>query len=1112
MAKTYTLTATSINGGRKSSYESDWRNYSANENKDAGRRNDDYKAVNILFNATTLASLRSKPILSIKLKLTITHGTIYTSGSYARQLIGYKLNSTTTTSTGGAAWTRSDANSTAASSTVYAGQILADTETTITTATQVTFDLTGSSVPVYGYVIGPSRSSLSSYSYITISAATLEVITNEYNITYNANGGSGAPAAQVKTHGTTLTLSSTRPTRNSTSTSYTVTYNAHGGSVSPASATASWVTSYGFSHWNTKSDGTGTSYSAGGSYTVNASATLYAQWETSTPIPIVTLPTPTWAGRTFNGWYTAESGGTRVGGGGDAYTPFSNVTLHAQWTLKTYTVSYNKNGASGSTISNMPSSQTKTHGTDLTLSNNLPTRANESAGSYRVDFSANSGSVSPSYLSAARTNSFTFSKWNTKSDGTGTNYSRGGTYSTDANATLYARWTSSTSTAAITLPTPTRSGYLFNGWYTAASGGTRKGGGGDSYTPTAATTLYAHWSAQKSTVSTTNGTLGTAQTITITRNSSSFKHTLTYSYGSATGTIATKTTSVSVSWTPPTSLASQFPSATSGTCTITCQTFDGDTSLGTTTTTCSLAIPASIKPTISSFTATPQSSNTAISGWGVLVKGYSTAKLTVAYTLNGGATLASIAFSGPGISSTGTSTTATTSTMTTTGSKTWTVIVTDSRGRTATTTVSKTVYDYANPVISSIEVCRCNSDGALNNNSGTYIKFKPHFSVSSVNGNNGLATSNGAMLKWRVSGGSYGTAFAVTNDTWTAVQGGGAISTASTYEGQLTVTDKVGNSTTLTVTLPGSSGLWYGRGNDRLGLGSAPSGAGLYCDWDATFNGNATFKGVVDVTNRRVKKDLNTVGWKRVLTVGGSYGGFGYSGVIDLTITRAYNNANNEAHKVSLFVNYGAVCQFIGEESFSNTKIIDKIRYTKDGSNNGYLDIHYNSSGLNSVVVDYVVHNTPDRQVFFTPAALSDVADEPSGETVMKTYTFAANMDAAGWSTSSVTVNVTDYGTAKFSVTTTLYRLGDIGIMYLNPGSSTLLNVSFSVLLQIEGLPFSAISASGYVRSLGSGQDGMDTWQTSTTKVFLRKRGGGNLLGTFGANPLLQVMIVGVFS
>ena len=71
-----------------------------------------------------------------------------------------------------------------------------------------------------------------------------------YTVSYNANGGSGAPSSQTKWHGTTLTLSSTKPTR----------------------------TGYTFSKWNTKSDGSGTSYSSGANYTANSAATLYAIW------------------------------------------------------------------------------------------------------------------------------------------------------------------------------------------------------------------------------------------------------------------------------------------------------------------------------------------------------------------------------------------------------------------------------------------------------------------------------------------------------------------------------------------------------------------------------------------------------------------------------------------------------------------------------------------------------------------------------------------------------------------------------------------------------------------------------------------------------------------
>lgn len=79
------------------------------------------------------------------------------------------------------------------------------------------------------------------------------------------------------------------------------------------------------------------------------------------------------------------------------------------------------------------------------------------------------------------------------------------------------------------------------------------------------------------------GTLGSASSIKITRASSSFTHTITYKFGTATGTITTKTTSTTVSWTPPLTLGNQIPNATSGTATLTCTTYNGSTSVGTAT-------------------------------------------------------------------------------------------------------------------------------------------------------------------------------------------------------------------------------------------------------------------------------------------------------------------------------------------------------------------------------------------------------------------------------------------------------------------------------------------------------------------------------------------------
>lgn len=72
-----------------------------------------------------------------------------------------------------------------------------------------------------------------------------------YAITFNANGGSGAPGDQTKWYGETLTLPTTVPTRSG----------------------------YDFAGWATSSTATSAAYSAGGDYTPNAAATLYAVWE-----------------------------------------------------------------------------------------------------------------------------------------------------------------------------------------------------------------------------------------------------------------------------------------------------------------------------------------------------------------------------------------------------------------------------------------------------------------------------------------------------------------------------------------------------------------------------------------------------------------------------------------------------------------------------------------------------------------------------------------------------------------------------------------------------------------------------------------------------------------
>lgn len=145
-----------------------------------------------------------------------------------------------------------------------------------------------------------------------------------YTVSYNANGGSGAPSAQTKWFNTNLTLSSSVPSR----------------------------TGHNFVRWNTNTSNTGTAYNPGGTYSANAGATLYAIWS-----------------------------------------------------AHTYTVQYNANGGSGA-----PGNQTKTYGSNLTLSSTKPTRTN-----------------------------YNFKGWSTSANG-GVVYASGGTYTNNSAVTLYAVW------------------------------------------------------------------------------------------------------------------------------------------------------------------------------------------------------------------------------------------------------------------------------------------------------------------------------------------------------------------------------------------------------------------------------------------------------------------------------------------------------------------------------------------------------------------------------------------------------------------------------------------------------------------------------------------------
>ena len=244
--------------------------------------------------------------------------------------------------------------------------------------------------------------------------------------------------------------------------------------------------------------------------------------------------------------------------------------------------------------------------------------------------------------------------------------------------------------------------------------------------------------ASSFTLSSSSLDMGGSQTVNITRASSSFTHTVQYTFGGTTTTSHTKTTSTSVSFTPALSLANKIPNATSGTCTVKVTTYNGDTAIGSSSKTFTLKVPSSVKPTVSLGVTY----NSTLSG--LCLAGKSTVKVTPTGTGSYSSTISSYSYSGAGLSGTGSS--KTTGTLSA-GSYTISVTVTDSRGRTNSASTSFTVYAYSNPWVTA-SVYRCDSNGNANA-SGTYARIKASWGISNPNSAN--ANLKQYKIEWKKS-------------------------------------------------------------------------------------------------------------------------------------------------------------------------------------------------------------------------------------------------------------------------------------------------------------------------------------------------------------------------
>lgn len=340
---------------------------------------------------------------------------------------------------------------------------------------------------------------------------------------------------------------------------------------------------------------------------------------------------------------------------------------------------------------------------------------------------------------------------------------------------------------------------------------------------------------------------GAALSGTVSPSSTSFNHKVELKIGSTvkqTITLATGTNTFSA-----TIPHSWLPSSTSATISVVLSTYSGTTFIASTTKNVTANVPTSVVPSISALTAV--SSVTSGTFANLYVQGKTTAKFTVTATAGSGSSIASYTYSGSGINTTVATNTATTSVLQATGAQTYTVSVKDARGRTASKTVSITVYQYAPPSVGPVDVKRCDANGNLTE-SGTYAKYTVNSTYASVNGKN---TRTVTVAYSSNGGSSYSaeTTLQTTTDTAntkTGVYGGGAFAISSAYVLRFTIKDAYGATKTITAPLQSAARPINIRSNGKgVSIGAMSTKDAFEVSMDADFNKTVNIDGVATVNN-----------------------------------------------------------------------------------------------------------------------------------------------------------------------------------------------------------------------------------------------------------------------
>ena len=338
--------------------------------------------------------------------------------------------------------------------------------------------------------------------------------------------------------------------------------------------------------------------------------------------------------------------------------------------------------------------------------------------------------------------------------------------------------------------------------------------------------------------SASNKTLGNACSIKWTPNASTFKYKVKFSLGTWSYTTPSFISPGSTSeytyddYTLPLTVANQLPNATTGTMTAYLYTYNSSgTQIGSTASkTFTVTVPSSIKPSISSVSATLVNSNSVINGWGVAVAGYTKVKVSASASGSYSSTISSFDISGGYTTTqTGTSLAYTGGIISSSGSKTFTVVAKDSRGRSSDSqsATAITFYAYSKPTVSSFTVARSSSNAKK-------VVVKANWTFSSVNSKNAATATLYYKKSSNTSWTTYGTIAKNTSVTLT-----NDFEETSSYNFKVVVTDSLSNSaqeegfiSTIEVTMD------FRAGGKGLGIGKIAESDNLEIAFDTIFMGN----------------------------------------------------------------------------------------------------------------------------------------------------------------------------------------------------------------------------------------------------------------------------------